>query len=348
MVFDTYIEVLSSFVPLIISFSLPPITIRSVLCRTGSRTILLIMLGSVEALQKKTVYPFRVRVRVGELCSLLLLCCHPHLFQVCYSHYVLNTALNISSSRTVPSSYDTQYAQPRSSSRVMLNSYYAQWPDGSNCMDPSFTISSNLMETLILVALSSNESMFVPNYEPQDRYSVQSSYPTYIPPRAPSLFQDLTDSRRLPSLSTTSAAGGDRWQQNLSPNSAPAGIRSPTLSYPTYASYPSGGGAYTYLPTNNLVMNTGVLDLNEPQVRPSSPGLYRTPVVDSSSTPPAPPISPTTTTERPTIKVKRRRANEDQRKKLLETWERTSFPTTEERNKLSILTGLKPRQVQVW
>jgi len=129
VVFDTYIEVLSSFVPLIISFSsLPPITICLVLCRTRDSTIPQVMLGSVEALQKKAVYPFRDRV--GELCSLLFLRFHSHLFQVCYSHRVLNTALNISSSRTVSSSYNTQYAQPRSSpSRTMLNqSFYTQWP----------------------------------------------------------------------------------------------------------------------------------------------------------------------------------------------------------------------------
>lgn len=348
MVFDTYIEVLSSFVPLIISFSLPPITIRSVLCRARSSTILLVMLGSVEALQKRTVYP--LRDRVGELCSLLFLCCQPHLFQVCYSYHVLNTALNISSSRTGPSSYDTQYAQPRSSpSRFMLNnSFYTQWPNSNNCMDPSFNISSNLMEAFILVALSLPESTFVPNYEPQDRYGVQSSYPTYVPPRlSPPILQGPTDSRRLPSLSTTSAAGGDRWQQSLPSNCATAGIRSPTASYPTYASYPSGGGAYTYLPANNLDMNTGLFDL-EPQVRPSSPGLYRTPVVDSSSTSPAPPISPTTTAEQPNIKPKRQRATEEQRSILEETWKRTPFPSTEERNALAKRTGMPQRRIQIW
>lgn len=306
------------------------------------------MLGSVEALQKRTVYP--LRDRVGELCSLLFLCCQPHLFQVCYSYHVLNTALNISSSRTGSSSYDTQYAQPRSSpSRFMLNNpFYTQWPNSNNCMDPSFNISSNLMEAFILVALSLPESTFVPNYEPQDRYGVQSSYPTYVPPRlSPPILQGPTDSRRLPSLSTTSAAGGDRWQQSLPPNCATAGIRSPTASYPTYTSYPSGGGAYTYLPANNLDMNTDLFDL-EPQVRPSSPGLYRTPVVDSSSTPTAPPISPTTTAEQPTIKPKRQRATEEQRSILEETWNRTPFPSTEERNVLAKRTGMPQRRIQIW
>jgi len=207
------------------------------------------------------------------------------------------------------------------------------------------------METFILVAPPLPESTFVPNYEPQDRYGVQPSYPTYFSARSsPPILQGPMDSRRLPPLSTTSAAGGDRWQQSpyqMSPNYATAGIRSPTASYPTsYTSY-SSGGAYTYLPADHLEMNTGLFDL-ETQVRSSSPGSYRTPVVDSSSTPPAPPISPTTTTEEPAIKKKRKRADAGQLKILNEVFNRTAFPTTEERNTLAKQLGMSQRSVQIW
>lgn len=97
VVLNTYIEVLSKFVPLIISLPSrlsPPITIRSLICRAQARnsTIPLVALGSpVEAPQEKpTAYSFRDRV--GEQCSLLfLLLFQPHVFQVCSSHRVLNT-----------------------------------------------------------------------------------------------------------------------------------------------------------------------------------------------------------------------------------------------------------------
>lgn len=235
----------------------------------------------------------------------------------------------------VSSTYNTQYTQPRSSpSRIIMNqtAYYNQWATGHN--SPPLP-----------------EPSFVPNYEAQDRYGTQTSYSTYPSARSsPPILQGPTDSRRLPPLSTTSAAGGDRWQQSsyqISPGYATANIRSPTASYPTsYTSY-SNGGAYTYLPADQLDIHTGLFDL-EAQVRSSSPSPYRTQLVDSSFTPPAPPISPATTTEEPAIKKKRKRADADQLKVLNEVYARTAFPSTEERNALAKQLGMSPRSVQIW
>jgi len=215
----------------------------------------------------------------------------------------------------------------------------------------SFFIFPNPCKNFILVAPPLPEPSFVPNYEAQDRYGTQTSYSTYPSARSsPPILQGPTDSRRLPPLSTTSAAGGDRWQQSsyqISPGYATANIRSPTASYPTsYTSY-SSGGAYTYLPADQLDIHTGLFDL-EAQVRSSSPGSYRTQLVDSSFTPPAPPISPATTTEEPAIKKKRKRADADQLKVLNEVYARTAFPSTEERNALAKQLGMSPRSVQIW
>lgn len=193
------------------------------------------------------------------------------------------------------------------------------------------------------------ESSFVPNYEAQDRFN--ATYAAYPSTRAsPQIPQGQADSRRLPPLSTTSAAGGDRWQQGpyqISPNYQAAGIRSPTASYPSaYAPY-SSAGAYTYMPaTDQLEMNTGLFDI-EPTVRSSSPGSYRQQLVDNSFTSP-PPVSPTTTTEEPTIKKKRKRADANQLKVLNEVYARTAFPSTEERNALAKQLDMSPRSVQIW
>ncbi len=118
---------------------------RSLICRAQARssTIPLVVLGShVEAPQgNPTAYSFRDRV--GEQSSLLfLLPFQPHVFQLCLFTSCLETQhtqhfLHLSS--IVPSTYTTQYTQPRSSpSRFMLNqsAFYGQWPAGNNCKGP--------------------------------------------------------------------------------------------------------------------------------------------------------------------------------------------------------------------
>lgn len=212
-----------------------------------------------------------------------------------------------------------------------------------------FMIFSPHMKTFISAAPPLPEHSFA-NYEAHDRYNTHASYTTYPSARAsPPIPQNPTDSRRLPPLSTTPAAGGDRWQQGpyqISANYPTTSIRSPTASYPSaYAPYSASTSAYTYLPAtaDQLDMNTGLFDI-EPQVRSSSP--YRSQLADNNFSPP--PISPTSPNEEPTIKKKRKRADANQLKVLNEVYARTAFPSTEERNALAKQLDMSPRSVQIW
>ncbi|KXN91073.1 Homeobox protein HD-10 [Leucoagaricus sp. SymC.cos] len=234
----------------------------------------------------------------------------------------------------VPSTYTTQYTQPRSSpGRLYLNpsAFYGQWPTGNN--SPPLP-----------------EASFAPNYDlQQDRYNTHS-YPAYPSARtSPPISHNPTDSRRLPPLST-SAAGGDRWQQGpyqISSNYTTTSIRSPTASYPS--SYGTYSNNYTYLPAtaDQLDMNASLFDL-EPQVRSSSPGSYRSQSLADNFTPSPISPNPTPTTEEPTIKKKRKRADANQLKVLNEVYARTAFPSTEERNALAKQLDMSPRSVQIW
>ena len=60
--------------------------------------------------------------------------------------------------------------------------------------------------------------------------------------------------------------------------------------------------------------------------------------------PPVSPISP----EEPTIKKKRKRADAAQLKVLNETYNRTAFPSTEERIALAKMLDMSARSVQIW
>ncbi|KAJ7594007.1 Homeodomain-like protein [Mycena floridula] len=60
-----------------------------------------------------------------------------------------------------------------------------------------------------------------------------------------------------------------------------------------------------------------------------------------------PPVSPTSS-EEPTIKKKRKRADANQLKILVETYNRTAFPSTDERLELAKLLDMTPRSVQIW
>jgi len=68
-----------------------------------------------------------------------------------------------------------------------------------------------------------------------------------------------------------------------------------------------------------------------------SPPVYVTP----------PPISPTSP-EESTIKKKRKRADAAQLKVLNETYNRTAFPSTEERLELAKALDMSARSVQIW
>ncbi|EAU91502.2 hypothetical protein CC1G_01991 [Coprinopsis cinerea okayama7 len=211
-----------------------------------------------------------------------------------------------------------------------------------------------------------------PNYDTtsghlHERHSPQPTYgyttrTTSPPPMNP------TDPRRLPPLTTSSSPGGDRWQQSANYNHGmpavhgyPSGnsIRSPTASYPSqYVTYPSGNqGTYTYMSTYDPLAMTpqgqqGLFDdidsVGLQQPRSTSPYGRTHAQTQLSSTnftpPPVSPISP----EEPTIKKKRKRADAAQLKVLNETYARTAFPSTEERQALAKRLDMSARSVQIW
>lgn len=142
-----------------------------------------------------------------------------------------------------------------------------------------------------------------------------------------------------------------------------SGIRSPTASYPGLYPYPqtTQGGNYTYFSTqdhghiqipsmNPSAYNTdpyGYSDAPRSEHHRSSSPYGRSPShgVPTSTTPP--PVSPTTP-EESTIKKKRKRADARQLKVLNETYNRTAFPSTEERLALAKELDMTARSVQIW
>ncbi|KIK09882.1 hypothetical protein K443DRAFT_82097 [Laccaria amethystina LaAM-08-1] len=242
----------------------------------------------------------------------------------------------------VPPTYSSSYTQPRSSpGRYDLNPqafYPNQWQTGSTSpqLTPAYP------------------------YDTHQRYSPQPSY-GYSSRSPPPVIPSPSDSRRLPPL-TTSSPGGDRWQQSdygmPTAHGYPSNIRSPTASYPAaYVTYPSSNqtSSYSYhLPTNDH-HSMGVPDhrslfddLDPRNPRSSSPysrGSGSSQVSPPSYTPP--PASPTSP-EEPTIKKKRKRADAAQLKVLNETYNRTAFPSTEERHALAKALDMSARSVQIW
>ncbi|KAF5351799.1 hypothetical protein D9756_007532 [Leucocoprinus leucothites] len=322
VVLNTYIEVLSNFVPLIIF-------LPSLLSHTYSYSFTIMSGSSKEQYYTTGSVGKSRRGSPGEPNSVF--------FQGQGGRTVLPPISSAfpTSRFPVPTTY---YTAPRSSpSRLMLNqsAFYGQWSTAGNNSPPL------------------PDSSFVPNYEPQDRYNTQSSYTAYPSARSsPPLPQNPTESRRLPPLTTSSAAGSDRWQQGtyqISPNYSTTSIRSPTASYPpAYGPY-TNNGAYTYVPavSDQFEMGPNIFGM-DPNVRSSSPDSYQTQPVDNHFAQSCPPISPVTAPEEPTIKKKRKRADANQLKVLNEVYARTAFPSTEERNALAKQLDMSPRSVQIW
>ena len=96
-------------------------------------------------------------------------------------------------------------------------------------------------------------------------------------------------------------------------------------------------------------MYMGQHSLAERVVLPRSKDVH--PYARSSGTPQsmgygAEPVA--ATTEEPIIKKKRKRADAAQLKVLNETYQRTAFPSTEERQALATELDMPPRSVQIW
>lgn len=311
---------------------------------------------------------FSRRDRVGELCSLLfLLPFQPHVFQVCFSKCLnLQRTQFASLLCTVPPSYANQYTQPRSSpGKYDYTQFYNPY---NTCERFHFIVPGvlSMIESSYCTPAPQPASSY-PTYENSERYSPQPPYGTYPTRASPAIPANPQDSRKLPPLATSPNAGGERWQQSsyipTSSNYQGGGIRSPTASYPTaYAGYQTSHqtGAYTYhLPTGESMhphvpsMNTQVhvsgydtMDPSRPDPRSSSPYSRSSSHVSPPTYTP-PPVSPTSADE-PTIKKKRKRADAAQLKVLNETYNRTAFPSTEERLALAKALDMSARSVQIW
>ena len=75
-------------------------------------------------------------------------------------------------------------------------------------------------------------------------------------------------------------------------------------------------------------------------MRPGAHGTSPYQRVPSATPVPEPPVEP--------IKKKRKRADAEQLKVLNETYNRTAFPSTEERIELAKKLGMSARSVQIW
>jgi homeobox protein YOX1/YHP1 len=88
-----------------------------------------------------------------------------------------------------------------------------------------------------------------------------------------------------------------------------------------------------------------------PRLDPRSSSPYSRNSGSSHVSPPRvytpPPISPISP-EEPTVKKKRKRADAAQLKVLNETYNRTAFPSTEERIALAKMLDMSARSVQIW
>ncbi|KAL0956359.1 hypothetical protein HGRIS_002508 [Hohenbuehelia grisea] len=153
-----------------------------------------------------------------------------------------------------------------------------------------------------------------------------------------------------PSLAPLHTAGRDeRWNPAPypTPGHIPASshnVRSPTASYPNqyeaYAVDPTHAYPYGQMPLSHASMNPH----HPPQPRSTSP--YRGSGEGASQAYTPPPVSPTT--DEPMIKKKRKRADAQQLKVLNDVYNRTAFPSTEERMSLAKQLDMSPRSVQIW
>lgn len=145
---------------------------------------------------------------------------------------------------------------------------------------------------------------------------------------------------------------GERWQQDpygsTSPaNRVPETVFSPVASYPaTPFQYQSHHHSQGILPEPRF----------PPQANPSSSpssathrrGLERTITRTSATVHPYPHPTPEVPQDQPPPKKKRKRADAEQLRVLNEVYDRTAFPSTEERQELAVKLNMTPRSVQIW
>ncbi|THU95396.1 homeobox-domain-containing protein [Dendrothele bispora CBS 962.96] len=254
----------------------------------------------------------------------------------------------------VPGPFPNQYSQPRATSQARFDaqfnpSVYSQWNPPNN---------QNQMSSFGTYYDATTSDNRYPNYYPT--YSSRTSSP--VPDSG------VDSDRKLPPLSTGSSGMRDeRWGAHPYPVStalpnASGGIRSPTASYPhSFSAYPTTTNSAANYPGYDMSM-TDVRNPVHSQSVHQTPGSVlsadarsdssygRAPNQSQVTSPygSPPPISPTSPEQEPTIKKKRKRADATQLKILNETYSRTAFPSTEERQALAKELDMSARSVQIW
>ncbi|KAF5370863.1 hypothetical protein D9758_001886 [Tetrapyrgos nigripes] len=251
-----------------------------------------------------------------------------------------------------PVSYSNQYTQPRATSQARFDaqfnpSVFNQWTQAPTNNQASMS-SFGYYDTA------------------DNRYG--SYYPTY-PSRTSSPMPSDTGAdadRKLPPLSTASpVAREERWNTTTYPvvsspgmHNASGAMRSSPASY-SFTAYPTTNTAASYtgyeMSMADVRNHVQAQSIHQTQASvlaadARSEPSYGRPTNQSQLASPysSPPISPTTSEQEPTIKKKRKRADATQLKILNETYARTAFPSTEERQALAKELDMSARSVQIW
>ncbi|KAL1942877.1 hypothetical protein VTO73DRAFT_5117 [Trametes versicolor] len=192
------------------------------------------------------------------------------------------------------------------------------------------------------------------------RYQAQTPYGSYPSRSSPNNMIGNPHDRTLPPLNPQS-----QMHPHI-PMTAAGQVRSPSSGYPTYAPfpqqhqqqqnsfYPNAPDARQLPPSipmppfdapSGLTQRRGSMVDRSAPMRPgvghSSSPYPRVPsVVQPTSYAPEPQAEP--------VKKKRKRADAEQLRVLNETYNRTAFPSTEERIELAKKLGMSARSVQIW
>ncbi|KIY44430.1 homeobox-domain-containing protein [Fistulina hepatica ATCC 64428] len=244
--------------------------------------------------------------------------------------------------------HDTAYTQPRSSldrhdytmPSWNESSYYGSYP--SDNIDVSRPMPTGRQT----YGYSTSASDFLHTSETSHRLSRQEvAYPLHNAAQAtygtyPTYASNYTSS----SPSSTSVTLSPRMATSFNSPSTPSSSSQldlqshvSTSAYEPPFSFPPPGA--THSEPSSMLSHT-----NKPKFSPVSPTMT------ISSREPSSPVSPTTLAEpsEPVVKKKRRRADPRQLKVLNDTYARTHFPTTAEREALAKQLDMTPRSVQIW
>jgi homeobox protein YOX1/YHP1 len=208
---------------------------------------------------------------------------------------------------------------------------------------------------------ASHQVCYDDQVDPRYVSAPNSNYP---PRMTPPLHGDAHGSRRAPQFSVANV-GSDRWQSSASyaptPGQmpVPSSMRSHAAAYPVaYPSYNAPHSSYSYPPIPDPrampqqdpyvdqihIAQAATVDRNGMTRAERTASSYAR---SSAAVPyPQPPASPTE--ETPQVKKKRKRADAAQLEVLNEVYNRTAFPSTEERAELARKLDMTPRSVQIW